>query len=256
MSSSSATSPSQLSAGSTSHFLHNGHHNGQSSGPYIQPSSHGQSSSSSAFASLASRMRERDADAMEKYLRRNRSESQGTASTADTRSHSGSVSSNVAPSINGDDLLIRSGSVASTPRQLRPSMSASQLRPLPEPQRPLPHTPDVGDSRHPTPGSSKLLSTPNPVQGPVRTSSMNHPTLSPRFPPHAVQNTESEIYTGPPSQYAQFPDPPAYASEDIRTPVATRRMGLTPAPKSNPAVDSLAAPTNHRRGLSATVRGS
>lgn len=65
----------------------------------------------------------------------------------------------------------------------------------------------------------------------------------------AEQNDEDRSYTGPPSQYAEFPDPPD--PEDPVTPV-NRRKGLHMLLKSS-AADAV----SHRRGMSATsVRGS
>lgn len=65
----------------------------------------------------------------------------------------------------------------------------------------------------------------------------------------AEQNDEDKSYTGPPSQYAEFPGPPD--PEDPVTPV-NRRKGLHMLLKSS-AADAV----NHRRGMSATsVRGS
>jgi len=63
------------------------------------------------------------------------------------------------------------------------------------------------------------------------------------------QDEEDESYTGPPSQYAQFPGPPA---PEGPVPPVSRRKGLHMLLKSS-AADAI----SHRRGMSATsVRGS
>ncbi|KAH9951664.1 ankyrin [Amylocystis lapponica] len=89
----------------------------------------------SALSPIATRMRERDADAMEKYKLRQRSGSATTAST-DNQSQNGSNISPAGLLSHGDDLkplntLVTVGSVAPR-RRLRPSASAAQLRSSPQ----------------------------------------------------------------------------------------------------------------------------
>ncbi|KAI3612356.1 hypothetical protein WG66_012220 [Moniliophthora roreri] len=198
---------------------------------------------SSALSQLASRVRERDLDAMEKYMRRNRSESSST----DNRSANGSFTS--APSANGDNISslgVFPTSGSTTPRRLRPSISASQLRSqeveLPE---------------------SRTRSGTNPTSSRPNVSAYQMSNYTPTLPrsPSSTKSLRilnsnghgediSESYTGPPSQYAQFPEPPLPA-EDNSTPTATvgRRMGFH-NPITKP-LDSLATNHGHRRGLSA-----
>ncbi|KAF9268104.1 ankyrin [Marasmius fiardii PR-910] len=195
---------------------------------------------SSALSQLASRVRERDADAMEKYMRRNRSESSST----DNKSANGSFVS--VPSVNGDNIsslgmFPTSGS--STPRRLRSSISASQLR----------STAELPESRNRA-GTNPTSARPHVAA--------HHPTLA-RSPSssnslrskHSFDYESPGSYTGPPSQYAQFPEPPS-PSEDNNTPTVGRRMGFNPI--SKPSLDMLAPVTSsHRRGLSAaSFRGS
>ncbi|KAK0498607.1 ankyrin repeat-containing domain protein [Armillaria luteobubalina] len=224
---SASSSPSQPSGGSSTPYHAPQHTNG----------------TMSALSPFATRVRERDADAMEKYMKRNRSGSQGTAST-DNRSQNGSSSAGAAcPSLHEDDVstnLPPSGST--TPRRLRPSMSASQL---------LSKPPSLSNSTQPenriragtNPSSSRPSMFPRPLLS--RSSSISNSTR----PLASVSDNlfeEPENYTGPPSQYAQFPEPPL-SPEDNNTPIAGRRMGFHPLVKPLYGIDSL---TSHRRGLS------
>ena len=138
---SASSSPSQPSAASNFfHIHHNSPHVSSASGAgtFSAPGGipHGtglnppSANPASALSPIATRMRERDADAMEKYMRRNRSESQGTSST-DT----GSNYASAGPSANGDNITSLAHipiSGSTTPRLLRPSISAAQLRTTPE----------------------------------------------------------------------------------------------------------------------------
>lgn len=225
---SASSSPSQPSGGSSTPYHTPQHTNG----------------TMSALSPFATRVRERDADAMEKYMKRNRSGSQGTSST-DNRSQNGSSSAGAAcPSLHEDDVstnLPPSGST--TPRRLRPSMSASQL---------LSKPPSLSNSTQPenriragtNPTSSRPSIFPRPLLS--RSSSISNSTR----PLASVSDNlfeEPENYTGPPSQYAQFPEPPL-SPEDNNTPIAGRRMGFHPLVKPLYGInDSL---TSHRRGLS------
>lgn len=210
-----SSSPSQPSAGSLGqyHSSHGSNHSQSSMGAH--PSNY------SSLSPFASRVRERDADAMEKYMRRNRSESQGTSST-DNKSQNGSFVSST-----GDDNFPSYSNIASgaaTPRRLRPSISASQLRST----SPVYEIPSGATSASPSSTT------------PVLTRSTSISITSPI--------SDTETYVGPPSQYARFPEPPVL--EEGSSSVASRRMAYHPSTK-HPHLDSLSASLNHRRGLSA-----
>ena len=181
-------------------------------------------------------------------MRRNRSESSST----DNRSANGSFTS--APSPNGDNLGIFPTSGSSTPRRLRPSISASQLRShqeLPESRSRAGTNPTSPRPQVTNFPSSSSVHNPNQRNGrsPSTSNSLrSKPSLDFEGP---------GSYTGPPSQYAQFPEPP-FPSEDNNTPTVGRRMGFHPI--SKPSLD-LPNPGNvsagHRRGLSAaSFRGA
>ncbi|KAF8917871.1 ankyrin repeat-containing domain protein [Mucidula mucida] len=167
--------------------------------------------SMSALSPFAKQVRERDADAREKYMssRRNRSGSQGTSST-DNKSQNGSLSAG--PSGHGDDItslnhIPPSGST--TPRRrLRPSMSASQLLSKPPPAS-SPQPPENRIRAGTNPSSSRPAIFSRPLVS--RSSSVTSSCF-------LDLREEAETYTGPPSQYAQFPEPPLPA-EDNSTPL-------------------------------------
>lgn len=248
---SASSSPSQPSAGQNSFSTHL---SSTSSGPQLTHSSSlnppPPNHPASALSPVATRMRERDADAMEKYMRRNRSGSQGTSST-DNKSQNGSSFSSAGPSADGDDIsslshLTPSGSV--TPRRLRPSMSAAQLRTTAEPLSIVANTAQ-SENRNRS-GTNPTASRPSlPMLSRSSSTSNSHPLMS----PESVFE-ESESYTGPPSQYAQFPEPPL-AAEDNSTPVAGRRLAFHILSKPLPDINGS---SSHRRGMSATasVRGT
>jgi len=199
----------------------------------------------SALSPIANRMRERDADAREKYMRRNRSESQGTSST-ENRSQNGSNFSSGGASVNGDDVsslghLTTSGST--TPRRLRPSFSAAQLR--------------TGSNAttsngviHTQPESRNRAGT-NPSHSPLPLLIRSSSTSTSRSFINADRPEETESYIGPPSQYAQFPDPPSPVG-DSSAPIAGRRKAFHHL-LSKP-LPTIEQPTgvSHRRGMSAT----
>jgi hypothetical protein len=200
----------------------------------------------SALSPIANRMRERDADAMEKYLLRSRSGSQGTSST-DTKSQNGSTFASAGPSANGDDITaLISGSV--TPRRLRPSMSAAQLRTT-QPSntsgsgKSIPQADTrTGSSTSPTTSTTRGVVSPIPLL--TRSTSM---TKSLRSIASADQLSfdEPEKYTGPPSVAARFPS-------------ATngRRKGFHILSKPLPSFETSTG-SSHRRKTSATsTRGS
>jgi hypothetical protein len=200
----------------------------------------------SALSPIANRMRERDADAMEKYLLRSRSGSQGTSST-DTKSQNGSTFASAGPSANGDDITaLISGSV--TPRRLRPSMSAAQLRTT-QPSntsgsgKSVPPQGDTrtGSSTSPTTSTTRGVVSPIPLL--TRSTSM---TKSLRSIASADQLSfgETEKYAGPPSVAARLP--------------ATngRRKGFHILSKPLPSFETSTG-SSHRRKTSATsTRGS
>ncbi|KAJ7765007.1 ankyrin repeat-containing domain protein [Mycena maculata] len=207
---------------------------------------------SSSLSPVASRMRERDADAREKYLNRNRSGSQGTSSTSDNKSQNGSLYTSAGPSVDGDDVssLTRVGpsSGSITPRRLRPSMSAAQLRTNPEPLNIITTLPSSSSESRTRSGTNPTAPRPTLPGMLSRSSSIS---TSPRVIPSADRSIfeESENYTGPPSQYAQFPEPPLLAPDDSSTPTAARRLAFhhllsKPLPHTDPPY--------HRRGMSAT----
>ncbi|KAJ6515755.1 ankyrin repeat-containing domain protein [Mycena sanguinolenta] len=197
--------------------------------------------------SSISRMRERDADAREKYLNRTRSGSQGTSST-DNKSQNGSFYSSAGPSTNGDDVssltrLGPSGSV--TPRRLRPSVSAAQLRTAPEALNIITTLPSSSSEHRSRAGTNPTA--PRPTLPHLnRSSSISN---SPRSLASDRSNFEEPgNFTGPPSQYAQFPEPPLVAPDDSSTPTAARRLAFHLLSKPLPSTD----PPHHRRGMSAT----
>jgi hypothetical protein len=268
---SASSSPSQPSTGSASLF-HNqslsGYHthmaSTSSTTTFVSPAVQGSGltapiNPASALSPIANRMRERDADAMEKYMRRNRSGSQGTSST-DNRSQNGSNYSSAGPSANGDDITSLNPipiSGSTTPRRLRPSMSAAQLRTKQDP----PAVPSNGvvhaqpENRHRSGTNPTTRPSPSPLPLLTRSSSIStspRPIVSVTADRSSFEDNES--YIGPPSQYAQFPDPPT-SNEDSSTPTAGRRKAFHLLTKPPPTLDS--AGSSHRRGMSATsVRGA
>ncbi|KAG5648947.1 hypothetical protein DXG03_000296 [Asterophora parasitica] len=212
--------------------------------------------SASALSPVANRMRERDADAREKYLLRNRSGSQGTSST-DTRSQNGTHFASAGPSANGDDITALNhvpNSGATTPRRLRPSVSAAQLRTI-ETSSPSPSTTHTihtrPESRHRS-GTNPSTRPSQPTQPLLtRSSSISTSPGSANGPNRVFDDSQS--YIGPSSQYAQFPEPPS-APEEVSTPTANRRKAFHLLSKPLPPIEQPAA---HRRGMSAaSVRGA
>lgn len=199
---------------------------------------------------VVDRMRERDADAIEKYMNRARS---GSAST-DTKSQSGSNFSSVGQPSQVDELtqmqtFPKSG--ATTPRRLRSSVSASQLRL----------------------GSTVASPSPSAVQQPngeTRSRAGTNPSnIRPAMTLHNSSSSaggdqsrvwhqsvfeEPESFTGPPSQYATFPEPPM--EQDAYTPtMSSRRIGFHNLLPSKTSLDSssyIVDRSTHRRGVSAT----
>lgn len=268
---SASSSPSQPSTGSASNFHHQGlpgYHTPQmastssSTTTFVSPPPAVQGSTlnaplnpASALSPIANRMRERDADAMEKYLRRNRSGSQGTAST-DNRSQNGSNYSSAGPSANGDDITSLnpiSISGATTPRKLRPSMSAAQLRTKSDP----PALPSNSNGVVHTQPESRHRSGTNPSTRPslsLTRSSSTSTSPQPLVSADRGTSEDNQSYVGPPSQYAQFPEPPT-PNEDNSTPTAGRRKAFHLLSKPPPTPEPTGS--SHRRGMSSTsVRGA
>ncbi|PPQ99068.1 hypothetical protein CVT24_003628 [Panaeolus cyanescens] len=267
-----SSSPSQPSTGSSSAFFP------QSSSSHHTP--HAPSTSSvatfsaasvksqmlnptanpaSALSPIANRVRERDADAMEKYLNRNRSGSQGTAST-ENKSQNGSQMAGIGALSNDDDLReLMSGTI--TPRKLRPSLSAAQLRTQASNSSTNGAYPAEMKSRSGTsPTASRGVTSPPPMLG---RSSSTSKSLRPMASADQLTYDESGGYTGPPSQYAKFPEPPLMI-EDQSTPTASttqtqhhsRRKALQQI-LSKPLQSFESSSSSHRRGMSAaSVRGS
>lgn len=158
----------------------------------------------SSLSPIVNRMRERDADEMEKYMRRNRSGSGGTSST-DNKSQNGINFTSAGPSANGDDITALASIAitgSTTPRRsLRPSFSAAQLRTMPSPLATQPQNSQVDPLRNRSgtnPTSTRptqVTLTPIPIL--ARASSSDSP-----------RSEEPETFSGSPAQYAQFPEPP------------------------------------------------
>ncbi|KAF9464427.1 ankyrin repeat-containing domain protein [Collybia nuda] len=272
---SASSSPSQPSTGSASLFHHaisSTYHTPQipstssSTTTFVSPPPAASGSTlnppvnpASALSPIANRMRERDADAMEKYLRRNRSGSQGTSST-DNRSQNGSNYSSAGPSANGDDISSLNPipvSGTTTPRRLRPSMSAAQLRTKYDPSAAPSningaiHT--QPESRHRSGTNPSTRPSPSPLPPLTRSSSTSTSTRPPVSAEHGTSE-DGESYIGPPSQYAQFPEPPI-PNEDNSTPTAGRRKAFHILSKPPPTPEPTGS--SHRRGMSsASVRGA
>ncbi|KAG1815530.1 uncharacterized protein BJ212DRAFT_1357136 [Suillus subaureus] len=226
--------------------------------PLVQPNS---------LSPIVNRMRERDADEIEKYMRRNRSGSAGTAST-DNKSQNGNNFTSAGPSANGDDItalasLAITGSTA--PRKsLRPSFSAAQLRTTPSPLATQTQNSQADALRNRSgtnPSSARpAQATPSPI--PVLTRAPSSDTSQ-----HEEKLVgEPGTFTGPPTQYAQFPEPPKkgvrIASSATAAAISRRLPSIfssksSPAqPPPTPTPDPPQGHHSHRRGSStASIRG-
>lgn len=178
---------------------------------------------------ILSRMRERDAEAMEKYKLRARSGSAATTSTDGSAVSSGAKS--VEEDIPSLHSLVTVGSVAPR-RLLRPSASAAQLRATPHPlvspntsaSSRQPDTrnrsgtdPDVLQQHAPTSSvstSSSVKLDPASPATPTQTSAVPRPPL---IKASSSQDSSKE-YTGPSSDFARFPPPPSETTERSHTP--------------------------------------
>lgn len=219
-------------------------------------------SAASALSPIANRMREQDASAMEKYMRRNRS---GSASTEVKSQGSGSGSadpSSAGPSANGDDIssLPLPGTV--TPRRrLRPSMSASQLRSSPKPPFAVNGSQEHRNRSGTNPSLRSRPSFSPPSERTPLPASPSRPA-----PPRASSSSTSrpQDFTGPPSAYAQFPFPEARTESDTASTLSmsstttTRRLPFNllsskqssqqASPSQSSPNGDLPSPGIHRRG--------
>jgi hypothetical protein len=226
--------------------------------PLVQPNS---------LSPIVNRMRERDADEIEKYMRRNRSGSAGTAST-DNKSQNGNNFTSAGPSANGDDItalasLSITGSTAPR-RSLRPSFSAAQLRTTPSPlaaQTQSSQTDALRNRSGTNPSSARpAQATPSPIPVLTRASSSDTSQQEEKLV------GESGTFTGPPTLYAQFPEPPKkgvrIASSATAAAISRRLPSIfssksSPAqPPPTPSPDPPQGHHSHRRGSStASIRG-
>jgi hypothetical protein len=198
--------------------------------------------STSALGPIVDRMRERDADAIEKY-RRNRSGSAGTASNStDTKSQNGSTSN--LSNGDGHSLSPLSAAGSMTPRRrLRPSMSAAQLRSATGAAVSAPQPPEPRSRS----GTNPSMQRPTPISPLPYLARSSSTSASPRSLTSHDENIceEPEEYTGPPSQYAQFPEPP----RELDSITPTRRLAFNILPKK--ALSGSESARGHRRGSSA-----
>ena len=238
--------------------------------------------SSSVLAPIASRVRERDADAIAEYKKRNRSGSAGTQQSNGSKIQSnGSGSISTLSTINGSNshLPLTSPPNTSTPpsalanrRLLRPSASAAQLRSPP----PVPiststielHHPRTRSGTQPTASrpANSLVASPTegyfpPIGNPPTARPVERKTSSSRRTGSTTGGRPSDVaggdFTGPPSDYAKFPDPPPNDAQAPTPPPASskpsnRRTGFALLSKPLPSIESRNQQRDHRRGGSAT----
>jgi len=215
------------------------------------------SNPASALSPIASRVREHDANAMEAYLRRNRSGSGSTdAKTTESAVSSpspaappGSNTVSSGPSVNGDDL-------ASLPELRRTPFIVTT------------HTPSQDTTSRNRAGTNSTVASSSSMRSPL--SDSFGPTSSViRAPPSrnsslnalssTKDDTEPKKLTGPPSEYAVFPDPPEEDASPSATPTVTntptaggthsRRLPFNLLSKPLPSLD-LHHGHGHRRGAS------
>lgn len=213
---------------------------------------------SHVLSPIASRVLERDADAIAEYKKRNRSGSSGTQ-TSDSRSTTNGIST--LPTINGSSshLPLTTPPLNSTPialadRRLRPSFSAAQLRTTPPPPVPVIvdsmdlQTPRNRSGTSPTP-SRPAQSSPLEANFSATGNSVNGQTLERKLSARragtvpARPQDDGGNFTGPPSEYAIFPDPPPPR-------MSSRRAALAKLGKPLPSTDGVKGPREHRRTAS------
>lgn len=225
--------PSASSAGSNSLFSI------PSPTPQPYPSLAPSSNAAPGLSPIVTRMRERDAEEMEKYKLRQRSGSAATAST-DTPSLNGSVVSSGGRRSGEDDIaslqsLVTVGSVAPR-RMLRPSASAAQLRATPQPLI----SPNSASNSRQSESRSRSGTDPEilhqhssfaaPRAEPSSPATPTQTSTTPVRPPlikasTSRDSTKEKEYTGPSSDYARFPPPPSEAAERSHTPtILPRRL--------------------------------
>lgn len=247
-----SSSPSQPSTGSSSIFLNHlpsssaaayNSASGTSKGSMLSPPNF-----SSGLSPIASRMMERDADAMERYLNRTRSGSQGTTST-ENRSQSNAQYATA----NGDDIsTVLSGST--TPRILRSSASAAQLRTSSNTPNAVADTRNRSDT---TPSLATGSLSPLPIQSHSTSRPSFAKTLRSIASMDRLRLSEStNSYIGPPENFSRFPDPPTISEDPITPPANGRRKAFHILAKPLQSFEA-ANGSNHRRGMSsASIRGS
>jgi len=270
-----------LPSGYSSSSIHNTYRSGASSSGSTSTFSassptpafsHSASNPASALSPIASRVRKQDANAMEAYLRRNRSGSGSTdvrtVEFPSASAHLGNTPISSKPSANGDNIasLLPGVRGSVTPRRrLRPSSSAAQLRSHARPPfivttatisqdassrnragtnptTRIPHSPrsPQTDTFGPVSPSGQAL--------PSRNSSLNALSTS-------KDDIEPESFAGPSSDYAVFPDPPEEDPSPTVTPTVTntptsRRLPFHILSKPLPSIDLHHHGHGHRRGSS------
>lgn len=209
------------------------------------------SNPASALTPIASRMREQDASAMEAYLRRNRSGSGSTdvKNTEPTVPSTGTPVSGTAlssgASVNGDNLT-------SLPDLRRSPFMVTSSQDTTSRNR-------VGT--HTTTGVSNTIRSPPDSFGPRAVSALRAPP-SRNSSLNALSMTKDDVdaekLTGPPSEYAVFPDPPDPPEKDTSS-IATPTVANTPTPSRRLPFNLLSKPlpsldlhhgNGHRRGAS------
>ncbi|KAG1892330.1 hypothetical protein F4604DRAFT_1698879 [Suillus subluteus] len=203
-----------------------------------------------SLSPIVNRMRERDADEIEKYMRRNRSGSAGTAST-DNKSQNGNNFTSAGPSANGDDItalasLAITGSTA--PRKsLRPSFSAAQLRTTPSPLAAQTQNSQVDTLRNRSgtnPSSARpAQATPSPIPVLTRASSSDTSQHEGEFPE-------------PPKKGVRIASSATAAAISRRLPSIFSSKSSPAQPPPTPTPDPPQGHHSHRRGSStASIRG-
>lgn len=247
------SSPSYSNSGSYVHVNPINHSNGVSKTAHHPTTSQSlipPLTGSSVLSPIASRMRERDADAMAKYNMRNRSESAST----DNMSVKGFAKLEVN---DADSVSSLPASGSSTPRKiLRPSFSAAQLRSSPQTPSIITTSPSQTDSarsRAGFPSGGSRFSPTSIVSHAFgnRSNSSNYNRKDIRTPFEPEGSPEN--FTGPSSNFAQFPDPPWFTesssgSNPSASTSSVRRLPFNLLSKVHAEPTSLAS---HRRGSSA-----
>lgn len=207
------------------------------------PSVNSASNLSSVLSPIATRMLERDADAMQKYKSRTRSGSAGTAST-DVVSQNGS---SAGPSVNDEEIpplnAFMNGSVAPR-RVLRPSASAAQLRS----NVPSVVTPPTQDMLRTRSGTA-----PNGSSSGTQSGASSRPMAI----PEGTLSESDDDFSGPSTKYARFPSPRPSPEKPLErkessgttTPTSSRRLPFHLLSKPLPSIDPQLI---HRRGASTT----